>query len=61
MSLTATDTDTVIMEGPRKLADYIRHREGRFAELEKAAEEMCYSDDGQIVSRDGLYERLYGG
>jgi len=49
------------MEGPRKLADYIRHREGRFAELEKAAEEMCYSDDGQIVSRDGLYERLYGG
>ena len=60
ISLNDDDTDTVIMDGPAKLEAYIKYREGKLMELEMIAKEACNSNENGQVSRDQLYQGLYG-
>ena len=59
-SLKDTDTDTVMMDGPEKLAAYIKYREDKIMELEMIAKEVCNNTENGHVSRDQLYQGLYG-
>ena len=55
VSLNPGETDTIIMDGPKKLAEYIKYREDRIAQLQSIAEQMCQQDTNQHVSREQLY------
>ena len=58
VSIKEEDANTVIMDGPSKLAKYIRYREGRFRKLEQAAKKLCTRTP--TVSRHELWEAING-
>ena len=40
-SVSLKQENKIIMDGPKKLAKYIRYREGRLLKLEEVASELC--------------------
>jgi glyoxylase-like metal-dependent hydrolase (beta-lactamase superfamily II) len=60
VALDPEDSSSVMMEGQKKLNEYIKYRVDRLTQLEKLAETQCAESQNGLVSRDELYEGLYG-
>ena len=60
VALDADDPTLVMMEGQKKLNEYIKYRVDRLMQLEKLAEAKCAESHNGLISRDELYEGLYG-
>ena len=48
------------MDGPKKLAEYIKYREDWLAQIVNLVDHLSSTDDRKPVSHKQLYSKLYG-
>ena len=53
LSLKKNDTGNIIMDGPKKLEEYIEYREAKLSKLQSAINEISKSKD--LISRNELF------